>query len=310
MAFNFRQITSQLYHSSNPNYWQIADDNSDFFKKRIQFIDLTQQLPETKNHSTWGYLGYAQAENKQDTNGLKACRQALGALPFLLDPSLTFYDCGDILYHTQNPTEGENTLKTVVNALLEAGIHPIIFGERRECSRGSFQGLLKYSSSQDCALIDFDSQFNYPKNIKTIETPSAPEMTSKQGDYDYSCLGVQQHYLIPAIMKDASAFLFAEEFHIGGPEASIELIEAVIGRTDFIHLSLNLEVLASPFAPGVLCAEPLGLHPWHIIPALRRLAASGKVAVFNILGLHPAHDFNQITAKLVANLIVDFVSHS
>ena len=57
-------------------------------------------------------------------------------------------------------------------------------------------------------------------------------------------------------------------------------------------------------APGVSAPQICGPGSKQIMPILDLLFASEKLISLHIVELSPPHDFNEITAKLAANLIV------
>ncbi len=109
--------------------------------------------------------------------------------------------------------------------------------------------------------------------------------------------------------KYDAKIIWADELHQGQLEKCVDFIDRIIDQNDIIYLSVCLDVFAAAFAPGVSATQPLGLFPWHIIPLIRQLAASGKVISYDIAELSPKHDIDGITAKLAANLIFEFIHH-
>lgn len=103
--------------------------------------------------------------------------------------------------------------------------------------------------------------------------------------------------------------ILADEFHQGLLEKCVDFIDRVIDQNEIVYVSICLDVFAAAFAPGVSAIQPLGLSPWHVIPLVRQLAASGKVISYDIAELSPRYDFDQCTAKLAANLIYEIIHH-
>ena len=85
--------------------------------------------------------------------------------------------------------------------------------------------------------------------------------------------------------------------------------DRIIDENEIIYMSLSLDVFALAFAPGVSTIHPLGLNPWHIIPLLRQVAASGKVISYDIAEHVPRYDIDHRTAKLAATLIYEIIHH-
>ena len=115
------------------------------------------------------------------------------------------------------------------------------------------------------------------------------------------------------VIDKAKAFhtkiLFAEELHQNQREKSFDFIDRVIDENDMIYMTLSLDVFSPAYAPGVSTIQPLGLSPWHIIPLMRQVAASGKVISYDITEHVPRYDIDHRTAKLAASLVYEIIHH-
>ena len=121
-------------------------------------------------------------------------------------------------------------------------------------------------------------------------------------------LAISINYLTPRKQFNTKIIL-ADELHQGQLEKCVDFIDRIIDQNEMIYLSLCLDVFSAAYAPGVSAMQPLGLTPWHVIPLIRQLAASGKVISYDIAELSPRYDIDQRTAKLAANLIYEITHH-
>lgn len=117
------------------------------------------------------------------------------------------------------------------------------------------------------------------------------------------------HQLFETAKLYNSKIILADELHQGQLEKSVDFIDRVIDQNEMIYTSLCLDVFSAAYAPGVSATQPLGLSPWHIIPLIRQLAASGKVLSYDIVELSPRYDIDHRTAKLAASLIYEIMHH-
>lgn len=330
MTTSLKQSISKYYRPSNNSTWQGRKDGfgPERYHERIQCIDLKQSIPPRHAGSVWAFIGFACDEGVRRNmgrtgaaQGPDALRRALAPMPAPENEGVIFYDVGDIACGDGNLEEAQNALSDVVHALLLQGIRPVVLGGGHELSLGSYHGIAMTYPAKDCAIVNFDSHLDLCPahegklgSSRTAFAQIAIERLAKGLKFDYSCFGVQKCSNTAAIFakaKDLNAkLLYADEFHIGGIEASLELADDIFTRSDIIYISLSLDVFAAPFAPGVSSPQPLGLLPWHAIPMLRRLAASNKVVALDIAELCPAFDQDGTTAKLGACLIADFIYHS
>jgi agmatinase len=80
------------------------------------------------------------------------------------------------------------------------------------------------------------------------------------------------------------------------------LAEAAEG-TDYLYISLDIDVLDPAYAPGTGTPEPNGLTPRELFPLLRRLGAENNVIGVELVELNPLVDPTYVT-PLVANRCV------
>ncbi len=80
------------------------------------------------------------------------------------------------------------------------------------------------------------------------------------------------------------------------------LAEAAEG-TDYLYISLDIDVLDPAYAPGTGTPEPNGLTPRELFPLLRRLGAENNLIGVELVELNPLVDPTYVT-PLVANRCV------
>ena len=80
------------------------------------------------------------------------------------------------------------------------------------------------------------------------------------------------------------------------------ITEAAEG-TDYLYISLDIDVLDPAYAPGTGTPEPNGLTPRELFPLLRRLGAETNVIGVEMVELNPLVDPTYVT-PLVANRCV------
>lgn len=316
-------LSPKVYQPSKQSLWQGKNSGADTlrFQEVIQCVDFSDPSFHASDISqTWALIGFACDEGVKRNNGRPgaaqgpaALRQALASLPFSLPSTPVLYDLGDIICTDGDLEEAQAALGIIVSTLIRKKIFPIVMGGGHECAWGNYRGISAAYPNRDCAVINFDAHFDLrpsPTGKSTSGTSfrqiAESQMTEK-GKADYCVLGIQTTANTKSLFQKAAELqttvLLAEEFHEGGSEASVETVESIAAKADIIHLSLCMDVFAAPFAPGVSAPQPLGIYPWHAIPAIRKLAASGKVASFDIAELCPSLDNDGITAKLAASLV-------
>lgn len=89
-------------------------------------------------------------------------------------------------------------------------------------------------------------------------------------------------------------------------EATERALTAVRGDRP-IHLSIDLDVLPAAVAPGVSAPASFGVEFALLRAMVSAVAATGRVALLDVVELNPAFDVDNRTAKAAARLINDAV---
>lgn len=251
--------------------------------------------------------------------GSAAIRQALAKLP-VQRHNFSCIDVGNITCSDGDLESAQKALADVISLLLEQKTIPIVMGGGHELAWGHYQGIAQRYPRVNLGIINMDAHLDMrpllPNNLGSSGTPFlqiAKAHEQEKRRLDYNCVGIQHAGNIRLLLETAKQYdtkiMWADDLHQGQFEKCVDFIDRIIDENEIIYLSLCLDVFAHAFAPGVSAVQPLGLYPWHIIPLIRQLAASGKVCSYDIAELSPRYDIDQCTAKLAANLIYEIIHH-
>lgn len=317
------------YVPPDPVTWQGRADvpaNACFFQ-HMRLLNLLAQHPEKSSQVSFGIIGFKCDEGVQRDlgrvgaiEGPTAIRQRLAKLP-VQNPNIRLYDVGNITCLDHDMELSQAALAEVVAILLESNVHPIVLGGGHEVAWGHYQGIAKtFPRDKRLGIINFDAHFDlhpmHPTHRGSAMTAFyqiAEAHETDQRHFDYNCIGIQHAGNIRSSFDAARQMdvkmILADELHQGLTEKCIDFVDRIIDQNDGIYLSLSLDVFSPAFAPGVSTIQPLGLYPWHLIPLLRQLAASGKMKSYDICEHVPRYDIDHRTAKLAATLIYEIIHH-
>jgi formiminoglutamase len=318
---------NSCYAPPDPALWQGRQDSppNAYFFQIMQMLDL-QKTFEKKAEVSFALLGFCSDEGIRRNfgrvgavSGPTAIREALAKFP-VQKSDFECFDAGNILCINGDLEASQKALGEVIHLLLKNKINPVILGGGHELAYGHYQGLELAFPDKNLGIINFDSHLDMRPLLDNDKGSSGtPFLQIAQNQYankkrfDYNCVGVQHagnsRLVIDIAKKHDAKIIWADELHQGQLEKCVDFIDRVIDQNEIIYLSLCLDVFASAFAPGVSAVQPLGLFPWHIIPLIRQLAASGKVISYDIAELSPGYDVDGVTAKLAASLIFEFIHH-
>lgn len=296
------------------------------FFQLAQGINLRDEIPKRSTNIAFALLGFKCDEGARRDHGRTgaaegpaAIRQKLATLP-IQKTNITCFDVGDITCNNQDLEQSQAALKDVIALLLEKNLRPIVLGGGHELAWGHYLGIAEaYSQENKLGIINFDAHFDLnPANAGLGGANSsfyqiALEQQKNHRHFDYNCIGIQhagnirKQFAIAKKLK--TKLILADEMHQGLQEKCFDFVDRVIDENEAIYMSISLDVFSPAFAPGVSSVQPLGLNPWHIIPLIRQVAASGKAVSYDIAEYVPRYDIDHRTAKLAATLIYEIIHH-
>lgn len=315
------------YLPPDPLLWQGRTDipADACFYQHVRLVNLFNDKLERSTQPAFALVGFKCDEGVQRdlgrtgaVEGPTAIRQRLTKLP-IQNPQIICYDVGNIICTDHDLEASQQALTDVITMLLEQHIHPIVIGGGHELAFGHYQGIAKvYAPEKKLGIVNFDAHFDlqhpHPRPSATTAFYQIAEahLTDKR-KLDYNCIGIQHAGNIRQQFDVAKKFntqwIFADDLHQGLQEKCFDFVNRIIDQNDIVYASLSLDVFSPAFAPGVGSIQPLGLYPWHVIPLIRQLAASGKMISYDIAEYIPRYDIDHRTAKLAATLIYEIIHH-
>ncbi|MGJ1265378.1 formimidoylglutamase [Sphingobacterium spiritivorum] len=318
------------YHPGNPLLWQGRTDGTDSASLRwhqvVQCIDLSDV--GTLLPGSYVLLGFCSDEGVRRNSGRvgavqgpKSIREVLRNLPVHHDADVIVYDGGDILCTEGHLEQAQRQLSLVIRKVLELGGFPIVLGGGHEVTYGHFQAVYQsLGELQKIGIINFDAHFDLRKPVDGVATSGTgffqiAEDLHKQGkQLHYLALGIQKISNTKVLFDTAhdfgATYITAEE--MGNPlrqEHILVQLEQFIAEVDCIYMTIDLDVFAAAYAPGVSAAAFCGILPdQHFFKLLHTILNSGKLRSYDIAELNPVFDVDNRTAKLAADLIFKSVS--
>lgn len=252
-------------------------------------------------------------------DGPQAIREMIARLP-IQKSGLVCYDAGDIHCLDGNLESAQAALSLAVAQLIKANLTPIILGGGHELAWGHYQGIAHVFPNEQLGIVNFDAHFDMRPLIDETKGSSgtpflqiANAHAKAERHLDYNCIGIQPSSNILPLFDTAKKYevgvITADELHQGHLVKCLDFVNHVIEKNDLLYVSLCLDVLAAPYAPGVSAPQALGILPAHLMPLLRQLAASGKVISYDIAEMCPQYDSDQRTAKLAASFVFEILHH-
>lgn len=250
----------------------------------------------------------------------EAIRKVLAGLPNHMSSETRIFDAGDVICVAEDMEAAQKELAKRVSQILENGGLPIVLGGGHEVTYGHFNGLKKYSKTKRIGIINLDAHFD----IRAVNDNQGNSGTGfyqifadaeiENFEVQYLAIGIQD------ISNTQALFNYAKEKAvqvIKGNEIYAENINKVITqidqfsqKVDDIYLTIDMDVFAAAYAPGVSAPAFNGLIPDPTFAKLfHELIQLPKLKSVDFAEVNPLYDIDNRTTKLTADLIFRLVNN-
>jgi formiminoglutamase len=171
------------------------------------------------------------------------------------------------------------------------------------CRKVKKRGLvLHFDAHLDCRPDDQGLNSGTPFYRVLNEFPP----TAKKMPYDLIAVGLQRvcnsaTYLGWADKKKVQ-LIFADEI-----EKARKLLKLHLKSKRPVFISLDMDVFSSAYAPGTSNNWPMGLEPRELLPLFTDTLKKSQVLGMGIYEVSPPNDVENITSKLAAQYVYEFV---
>ncbi len=286
----------------------------------MQLLTLSEELPALPpDEIAFAFIGFCCDEGVRRNQGRigavagpAALRNAMASFALHLPAQVKLYDAGDVLCTNQNLEEAQEQLGKKVALLLQKGYRPLVLGGGHEVAYGHYLGVEHVAAQQQVGILNFDAHFDlrsYEKQA-TSGTPFRQIADRLQGmnqPFKYNCIGIQAagntRVLFEAAEQLQVRYTVAEQVQLYQLPTLQQQLADFLAQVDKVYLTIDLDVFAAGYAPGVSAVNALGLQPEVVLALLRQVVHSGKLLSLDVAELNPSFDLDNRTAKLGAGLL-------
>lgn len=266
------------------------------------------------------FVGYASDEGVRRNLGRTGAaagpaelRRRMAPLPAV--EGVALLDAGDVVVDGSaqgDPVAGaQRTLAAAVEAIARAGALPVVLGGGHDQAHGLFLGLAAALGAAP-ACINFDAHLDLREipddgpHSGTPFTQSWEWCRAREAPFRYCALGVQRAGNTRRLLERAefagATVVDADGFALDHVDVVMDAVDDAVDEGE-IALSIDLDVFAAAFAPGVSAPTAMGIAPDAAFRRiLRGLLASGRVKGVEIAELNPSLDVDGRTARLGAGI--------
>jgi formiminoglutamase len=318
-----------FYQYADPAIWAGRTDGQEpdllRWHQVMHYSNLElQSLPRVANqHQGIALLGFCSDEGVRRNGGRPGAakaphflRQACSNLPFI-GSHLILADAGDVVCDNEDLEAAQEMLGSRVSQIKQAGYLPIVLGGGHETAWGCFSGIKPTEKNQTFGIIHFDAHFD----LRPCTAPGAANSGTgiwqihdwcrqHRHPFHHLAIGIQQYANTRRLFELADEYgciyFQADEFTDDQLEHMVTAINGVIANSDVLHLSIDMDVFAACYAPGVSAVAFNGIAPNPMFKRLiRHIVCSGKVACIDLAETNPLFDVDQRTSRLAASIIFD-----
>lgn len=282
----------------------------------IRLIDLEQQSGFIDG---FALLGFCCDEGVIRNKGRKGAalapdilRAALANIP-LQEKNISLCDAGNILCLNGQMERAQEALAEAAASLQRKKMRTIVLGGGHETAWGHFQAVAAAHPGQAISIINIDAHFDLRPLADGKGNSGTPFLQiasfCKENGlvFDYTCIGIQPFANTLSLFHKAEELgcstITAEQIYYEGNDSWSAVLDRLLAKENLLYLSLDLDVFASAYAPGVSAPQPLGIAPWQLIPLLRSIGQSEKLIAVDVVELCPPYDQEGRTAALAAHCI-------
>ena len=257
-------------------------------------------------------------------DGPAALRRALAPLALhgpLARGEVGLHDLGDAETVGEDLEGGQAAAAALTAAALDrAGARlTVVLGGGHETAWSSYQGLMRSGlgprAGQRWGVLNLDAHFDLREEPRPSSgTPFAQMAVAEQEAgraLRYAVLGIaapsNTGVLFDRARELGVTWWTDEQCLAAGTEGITRFVEQFAAELDVLHLTIDLDVLPAAVAPGVSAPAAHGVPLPLIAAAVRAAAASGTLALLDVVELNPGLDVDGRTARAAARLLDDAV---
>lgn len=230
---------------------------------------------------------------------------------------LVIADAGDIDTEGKTLEQIHDEQYDVVAEILAHGYVPIVIGGGHDTAWPTIRALESLARPYGVVNIDAHADVRPLKDGGRAHSGSPfYQMLTQQSSHllpgGFVEFGLQTHSVaashVDFVTRAGMNVWMLDEIRRVGPEVAWnQALEHVTGA-DGVYVSLDLDAIASAYAPGVSAPAADGLTPQEVSHVLRHAAACGKLRAFDVVELNPSYDHDNRTAKLAATLTYEVIA--
>ncbi|MBI4238543.1 MAG: formimidoylglutamase [Deltaproteobacteria bacterium] len=242
--------------------------------------------------------------------GAKAGPHAFRTAFYRLPGSWPLWDAGDVELTASNRTMHDQ-LATLVATVVRQGALPIVIGGGHDATFGGMKGVVQAVGTAGIMNIDAHLDLRPAEPHGDVGSGSAYRRLIEDGvlrgeqlvEWGYQPHAVSQTHLQWAKLHGVRLWSYPEICADDPARCFASLLTDLAARHGHAAVSLDLDAIVSPAAPGVSAPAPFGFAAEAILACLQLAAQQPQWCYLDVMELSPPHDEQGRTARLAAVLV-------
>lgn len=314
----------KLYSKADTSLWTGRVDGTERVFQRwhqtVSFVDLNEIQDLDNSVVLLGFCCDEGVRRNQGREGAKGApdylRKVISSLPVHYNENIRLVDAGNINSNGYDLESAQEALSLAVQKIKEANGFPLLIGGGHEITYGHYKGLS--SSSRSVGVINLDAHLDMRPladdrgNSGTSFYQLNKELFDIGKRLNYLAIGIEEIANTKGLLQYADSqgvdIIYGRQLNAQNIADVKNQIEQFASKVDDLYLTIDMDVFAASFAPGVSAVALHGLIPdANFYDLLQFIYALPNLVSFDIAELNPRFDLDERTAKLAANLIFQFL---
>jgi formiminoglutamase len=316
------------YIETSKDIWMGRNDGNDPDLLRwhqVIHLVVPEKLPPLgKGMQGIAFMGFCSDEGVRRNHGRTGAalapdviRKACSNFPLVAN-HIVLADAGDVVCDDGILEDAQQLMGEKLQAIIKQGYLPIVLGGGHETAYCGYKAIAPLPAKSELGIINFDAHFDL-RELQEVGATSGTwawqimeSCRLNKNELHYLILGIQQYSntrrLFELAEEIGAPYFKAEDFTNDQLHHMLNAINGIISHSQKILLSIDMDVFAAPFAPGVSAPAFNGIAPNAMFKRLlRHIILSGKVSSVDISEVNPHFDVDSRTARLAAAFVFDIV---
>ncbi|WP_010533874.1 formimidoylglutamase [Brachybacterium squillarum] len=312
--------------SASTDPWQGRTDGEG--AEHARWHQRVRTAPPAPGAEHVGLLGFRSDEGVRRNRGRVGAAEGPAALRRALAPmalhgplatgEVALVDLGDAVTEGEDLEGGQDAATSLTTTALDApgSRLTVVLGGGHETAWPNYRALMasRHAGSR-WGVLNLDAHFDLREEPRpTSGTPFAQMAVAERAAgraLRYTVLGIAEPSNTGALFARARelgvTWMTDEECLAARAEGIRAAVEDFTADLDVLYLTIDLDLLPAAVAPGVSAPAAYGVPLPLVQAAVTAAAASGKLALLDVVELNPSLDADGRTARTAARLVTTAV---